>query len=100
MSRRDGISHLTAARSNDGIGQWQIDEQPTLRPSPETSPEEIWGIEDPRITLLEKQKLWAIVYTAYSESGPLVSLATTSDFRTFERLGPVLPPEDKDRVRL
>jgi predicted GH43/DUF377 family glycosyl hydrolase len=91
-----GLSHLTVARSSDGTGQWQIDEQPTLRPSPETHPEEIYGIEDPRITHLEDQNLWAIVYTAYSESGPLVSLATTSDFSTFERLGPVLPPEDKD----
>jgi predicted GH43/DUF377 family glycosyl hydrolase len=36
------------------------------------------------------------VYTAYSRRGPLVSLATTRDFRTVDRLGPVMPPDDKD----
>jgi predicted GH43/DUF377 family glycosyl hydrolase len=93
---RRGISHLTVARSRDGISDWQIDPQPTLMPSPDTHPEEIWGIEDPRITYLEDQHQWAITYTAYSQAGPLVSLATTTDFRTFERHGVVMPPEDKD----
>jgi len=37
-----------------------------------------------------------IAYTAYSRRGPLVSLATTRDFRTVRRLGPAMPPEDKD----
>jgi predicted GH43/DUF377 family glycosyl hydrolase len=93
---RRGVSHLTVARSADGIGDWRIDPQPTLMPSPDTHPEEMWGIEDPRITYLDEQDLWAITYTAYSEGGPLVSLATTRDFRTFERQGPVMSPEDKD----
>lgn len=93
---RRGISHLTVARSRDGISDWQIDPQPTLMPSPDIHPEEIWGIEDPRITYLEDQHQWAITYTAYSQAGPLVSLATTTDFCTFERHGVVMPPEDKD----
>ncbi len=91
-----GISHLTAARSNNGVDGWEIDTQPTLRPEPEHYPEELWGIEDPRITWLEELEQWAIAYTAFSEGGPLVSLATTKDFKTFQRLGPVMPPEDKD----
>lgn len=36
------------------------------------------------------------MYTAHSRRGPLVSLATTNGFRTATRLGPVMPPEDKD----
>jgi len=91
-----GISHLTVARSDDGINDWQIDDKPTLMPEPEKNPEEIWGIEDPRITWIEEMKQWGICYTAYSKGGPLVSLALTKDFRSFERLGPVMPPEDKD----
>jgi predicted GH43/DUF377 family glycosyl hydrolase len=91
-----GISHLTAARSSDGITNWEIDEKPTLLPQPEKYPEEIWGIEDPRITWIEEMKKWAICYTAYSKGGPLVSLAMTKDFIEFERMGPVMPPEDKD----
>ncbi len=91
-----GISHLTAARSKNGIDNWQIDKEPTLRPEPKKYPEEIWGIEDPRITRLEELKRWAISYTAYSKGGPMVSLATTEDFKTFKRIGPIMPPEDKD----
>jgi len=91
-----GISHLTVARSDDGISDWEIDDAPTLMPEPEEYPEELWGIEDPRITWIEDMKKWAICYTAYSEGGPLVSLALTTNFKTFKRLGPVMPPEDKD----
>ena len=32
---RRGISHLTVARSADGITNWQIDAQPTFLPDPE-----------------------------------------------------------------
>ena len=91
-----GISHLTVARSPDGINSWEIDPEPTLKPEPEDHPEEIWGIEDPRVTWLEELEVWAVAYTAFSRGGPLVALSTTRDFRTFNRLGPVMPPEDKD----
>jgi len=93
---RRGLSHLTAARSRDGVTDWRIDERPTLPADPENHPEEIWGIEDPRITRIDELDLWAVVYTAYSRGGPLVSMATTRDFKTFERKGVVMPPEDKD----
>ena len=93
---RRGISHLSVARSKDGIDNWHFDDQTTLMPSPETHPEEIWGIEDPRLTRLEELGQWCITYTAFSKGGPLVSLATTKDFVTFKRLGAVMPPEDKD----
>ena len=39
---------------------------------------------------------YAVTYVAYGRGGPGVSLALTEDFRTFERIGMVLPPEDKD----
>ncbi|MEO8668731.1 MAG: hypothetical protein ABI399_09460 [Bauldia sp.] len=93
---RRGHSHLTVARSRDGVTGWVIDPKPTFVADPDRYPEEIWGIEDPRITYLEEQKRWAITYTAFSVGGPLVALAVTNDFRNFERLGPVMPPEDKD----
>lgn len=93
---RRGISHLTAARSRDGVTDWRIDPAPTLAPSPETHPEEIWGLEDARITRIDDLELWAVVYTAYSRGGPLVAIATTKDFKRFDRIGAVMPPEDKD----
>lgn len=93
---RRGISHLTVARSKNGISDWEIDPAPTLMPDPENYPEEVWGIEDPRITYIDELGLWAILYTSYSKAGPLVSLAVTKDFKTFQRKGAVMPPEDKD----
>src|SRR5579864_2447737 len=46
---RRGLSHLCAARSANGVDGWKIDPTPTLMPDSKY-PEEIWGIEDPRIT--------------------------------------------------
>jgi predicted GH43/DUF377 family glycosyl hydrolase len=93
---RRGLSHLTVARSSDGVGGWRIDTGPTFVSEPESHPEEIWGVEDPRITHLEEEQRWVMTYTAYARGGPLVSLASTEDFETFERLGAILPPENKD----
>ncbi len=93
---RKGQSHLTVARSKDGVSDWIIDKTPSFVPEPKSFPEEIWGIEDPRLTWVDERQEWVIAYTAYSPSGPMVSLASTKDFKSFERIGPVMPPEDKD----
>src|SRR5205823_802284 len=93
---RRGISHLCVARSVNGVDGWQIDREPTLLPNPEQYPEELWGIEDPRITYVPELKKYAVAYTSYSRGGPGVSLALTEDFRSFERLGVVMSPDDKD----
>jgi len=95
-----GHSHLTVARSRDGISNWEIDPEPTMLPDIQNFPEELWGIEDPRITYMPELEQYAIVYTSYSRGGPGVSMALTRDFRTFERLGVVMPPEDKDAALL
>ncbi len=91
-----GFSHLCRATSKDGYTDWVIDKSPTMLPKPDDFPEEKYGIEDPRIVKLEDENRYAVVYTAYSESGPLVSLATTEDFETYRRFGAVMPPDDKD----
>ncbi|HEY3115531.1 MAG TPA: glycosidase [Chloroflexota bacterium] len=93
---RRGISHLTAARSRDGVRDWQIDSEPTFAAEPQKYPEELWGVEDPRIVCLAGLDQFAMTYTAYSRAGPLVALAMTEDFKTFERHGSIMPPDDKD----
>ena len=80
---RRGLSHLCAARSVNGVDGWQIDREPTLMPNAEEYPEEVWGIEDPRITYVPELKKFAVSYTSYSRGGPGVSLALTEDFRRF-----------------
>lgn len=97
---RRGLSHLTVARSVNGIDNWQIDSRPTFAADPTNFPEELWGVEDPRITYVEELKKYAIVYTAYTRDGPGVSLALTEDFSQFERLGVIMAPEDKDAALL
>jgi predicted GH43/DUF377 family glycosyl hydrolase len=97
---RRGLSHLCAARSANGKDSWQIDQQPTLLPDPDNYPEELWGIEDPRITFVPELKKYAIVYTAFTRDGPGVALALTEDFKIFERYGVIMPPEDKDAALL
>jgi predicted GH43/DUF377 family glycosyl hydrolase len=97
---RRGLSHLCAARSVNGIDDWKIDDAPTFTPDSDNYPEELWGVEDPRITWVPELEKYAVVYTAYSQSGPGVSLALTKDFHEFERFGMILSPEDKDAALL
>ena len=95
-----GHSHLCAARSKNGIDGWEIDPKPTMMPEPDDFPEELWGIEDPRITFVPELGKYAVIYTAFSVGGPCVSLALTEDFQTFDRYGDIMPPEDKDAALL
>jgi predicted GH43/DUF377 family glycosyl hydrolase len=97
---RTGHSHLCAARSANGVDHWKIDPQPTLSAEPERYPEELWGIEDPRITYVPELNQYVIVYTAYTRDGPGVALAFTEDFTHFERYGLIMQPEDKDAALL
>jgi predicted GH43/DUF377 family glycosyl hydrolase len=97
---RRGHSHLCAARSANGVDGWVVDAEPTLLPLPEEHPEELWGIEDPRITFVEELGQYAVAYTAFSRGGPGVALALTDDFKTFQRCGLVMQPDDKDAALL
>jgi predicted GH43/DUF377 family glycosyl hydrolase len=97
---RRGLSHLCAARSINGLDGWQIDSKPTLLPNPKDYPEELWGIEDPRITYVPELEQYVVSFTSFSRGGPGVSLALTKDFRSFERIGVVMAPDDKDAALL
>jgi predicted GH43/DUF377 family glycosyl hydrolase len=97
---RRGLSHLCAARSANGVDGWEVDSEPTLLPDVANHPEEIWGIEDPRITYVPELAQYVVTYTSFARGGPGVSLALTKDFRTFERFGVVMSPEDKDAALL
>ena len=91
-----GQSHFAVARSVDGEHDWRFDSTPALEGDVALHPEDAWGIEDPRVVYLPELGQYAVTFTSYSEHGPLVSLALTEDLVTFERLGPVCPPDDKD----
>ena len=90
---RTGLSHLCVARSADGLTNWIVEPDRRLLPEVESESER-FGIEDPRITRCGDEHM--IVYTGYSAVGPLVCLAATRDFRSYERRGVLMPPEDKD----
>ncbi|HVC86561.1 MAG TPA: hypothetical protein VNC40_03950 [Gaiellaceae bacterium] len=95
---RRGISHLTVARSADGIGDWSIDPTPLLAPTGAASEE--WGFEDPRVVWVDELDRWVITCTAYGPAGPAVFLATTKDFTSVERHGIIRHPEDKNAALL
>jgi len=84
------ISHLRIARSADGI-HFDVEPAPALSAATEL---ESFGIEDPRITLLDGT-YW-INYTAVSPHGIATALASTRDFRTFERHGIIFTPPNRD----
>lgn len=96
---RRGISHLSVARSADGATGWQVDKKPLISPE-DHGDSSRWGVEDPRVTRVDELDTWLVTYTVYGPEGPAVALATTRDFRTVERMGVVLPPEDKNAALL
>ena len=68
------VSHLRLMRSKDGV-HFNIDAKPFLSPA---TPEEIYGVEDVRITKIDD--IYYMAYTAVSGEGHGVSLASTKDF--------------------
>lgn len=92
----EGRSHLTVARSSDGVTNWRIEPRPLMAPEEEGNAPENYGVEDPRITWLDDIGKYVIAYTGYSKFGAGVCLATTTDFKSVERMGLVLAPSNKD----
>ncbi len=86
------ISHLRVARSADGE-TFVMDEGIALAPATRL---EAYGVEDPRIT--EIDGVFHITYVAVSRLGITTCRLTTTDFRSFERHGAMLPPDQKDVV--
>jgi predicted GH43/DUF377 family glycosyl hydrolase len=86
------ISHLRLVCSDDGIHFYEPTDQPTQifgKGNLET-----FGIEDCRVSFIDG--LYYLTYTQVSENGVGVGLMSTSDWRTFDRLGMILPPHNKD----
>lgn len=90
-----GRSVFALARSEDGY-HFSVEPAPVLEPSKEEPfrSYERRGIEDPRITYLEGE--YYVMYTAYSRYGARLALCKTQDFKTFERVGLISEPENKD----
>ena len=96
---RRGISHLTVARSENGLDEWAIEAEPLLAPDEDVASEQ-WGFEDARVVWVDELSRFVITCTAYGPAGPAVFLATTEDFDTAERHGVVKHPEDKNAALL
>jgi beta-1,2-mannobiose phosphorylase / 1,2-beta-oligomannan phosphorylase len=96
---RRGISHLTVARSANGMNEWAIEPEPLLAPDDEVASEH-WGFEDARVVWVDELSRFVITCTAYGPAGPAVYLATTQDFVTVERHGVIRQPEDKNAALL
>ena len=82
---RTGRSIIGLARSHNGF-DFTADPAPFLTPEPDGpfAAYEESGVEDPRVTLIDKEYL--ITYSAYSRSGVRIALAKTKDFRHVEKV--------------
>jgi predicted GH43/DUF377 family glycosyl hydrolase len=86
------ISHLRVVRCGDGRS---VKEVTNLRFLPGSELEE-FGVEDPRLTHFGDR--FYVTYVAVSRHGAATALASTTDFRHFERHGVIFCPENKDVV--
>ncbi|MBI9062002.1 MAG: glycosidase [Marinilabiliaceae bacterium] len=108
---RNGISVVGVARSKDGMNDWRIDAKPALKPCNSDDcfgdgvdkkaviENEAGGVEDPRISKIGET--YFITYSAYHgtiKDRVRVSLATTSDFNSFTRHGPLMDVDMRNVV--
>lgn len=77
----------------DQNGQVRVEGEPVICPD---LPWEAWGMEDPRLTVLDGRLL--LTYSAVSEHGVAVALAASDDGRHFTKTGLIFPPENKNAV--
>ena len=96
---RRGVSHLSVARSRNGVDGWSVDAEPFLAPEDGVASEQ-WGFEDARAVWVDELARWVVTCTAYGPQGPAVYLATTEDFTSAERMGMITQPEDKNAALL
>jgi beta-1,2-mannobiose phosphorylase / 1,2-beta-oligomannan phosphorylase len=86
------ISHLRVVRCGDGRSVREITD---VRFLPESDLEE-FGVEDPRITAIDGR--YYFTYVSVSRHGAGTALASTTDFKSFDRHGMIFCPENKDVV--
>jgi predicted GH43/DUF377 family glycosyl hydrolase len=92
-----GRSIIGAAVSDDGFN-FKARPEPFIVPAkePPFSEYEEYGVEDPRITLLEGT--YYITYSAYSRHGVRTALAKTSDFKSLERIAFITQADYRNTV--
>jgi predicted GH43/DUF377 family glycosyl hydrolase len=86
------ISHIRVVNCGDGRAVKEITDVcfwPAARL-------EEFGVEDPRITAIDGR--YYFTYVAVSRHGAATALASTADFRKFDRHGIIFCPENKDVV--
>lgn len=85
------LSHLRLLCSEDGITFSESNDYPLLVGEGML---ETFGIEDSRVALIEGK--YYLSFTSVSENGVGVGLRTTTDWKSFEKHGMILPPHNKD----
>lgn len=84
------VSYVRLARSINGV-DFTIDDEAFIYPFNEYN---IFGVEDARCTKIDDT--YYITYSAVSEKGITVQLVTTEDFQSYDYVGNILAPENKD----
>lgn len=86
------ISHLRLVCCDDGVHFHEPSDRPAVLFG--HGPLETFGIEDCRVALIDGA--FHLTYTQVSENGVGVGLMCTADWNTYQRLGMILPPHNKD----
>ncbi|MEM9883070.1 MAG: glycosylase [Planctomycetota bacterium] len=94
LMRLKFVSHIRAFLLDETGTRVESELPPLLA----EGPYETFGVEDPRITVIDGT--YFVTYVSVSEHGAATSLATTRDFETYERHGIIFCPENKDVVLL
>ncbi len=84
------ISHLRLGFSDNGF-DFEIEDKPFIQAFDEYT---TFGIEDPRITKIDD--IYYISFSGASNYGIVTKLVKTKDFKTYEDMGNIFHPDNKD----
>jgi len=84
---RIGIARVVLDAHGDPVGVERLGLALEPVESYEKNSETGGGVEDPRITFVEPLDCYLMTYTAFSEAGPRIALASSRDLFHWERLG-------------
>lgn len=85
------LSHLRVLCSDDGLRFYEPEGYPSQFGQ---GPLQTFGIEDCRVSKIDRT--YHLTFTAVSESGVGVGMRTTTNWKSFESQGLILPPHNKD----
>ena len=98
VEKRQGFQSLRVGWSDDGITNWKFDPDEVLVPTEEPFVTYEQARYDPRITYIAADRKYYICHASENRFGCQVSVASTTDFKSFTKIAIASEPTNRNMV--